>query len=238
MSGHALGEYTGVLQFQPLSDGRRMKLLKDFGFKDADGTHWPVPRRTIVDGASIPRALWSLVGGPFEGKYRDASVVHDYYCDIRSADWRSVHLMFYRAMRVSGVTERRAKVMYAAVYFAGPRWSETVVDNVRLGRPAIPTALGKDVMFSTRHDPLVLAVSDTIERDKKSAREWGERIYASDENSEIILNVDKLVEVVDRDNPPLRDLEAALDGAVYFITDDEDAPRGVSVGSLAPEIER
>ncbi|TPI54208.1 DUF1353 domain-containing protein [Mesorhizobium sp. B3-1-3] len=237
MSGHELGRYTGQLILQPLADGRRMRVVKKFGFEEADGLHWRVPPRTIVDGASIPKPLWSLLGGPFEGKYRDASVVHDYYCDARSADWRSVHLMFYRAMLVSGVSVRRAKVMYAAVYFAGPRWSETVVENVTLGRPAVPTALGEDLLFCLRHDPLVLAVSDTIERDRKSAREWGGSGSSGNTNSDIILNVDRLVEVIDRDNPPLRDLEAAIDGAVYFITDDKEAPRNVSVGALAPSAE-
>lgn len=136
---HEIGKYTGRLVLHPLSDGRRMRVLEDFGFLEADGLHWQVPPNTVVDGATIPRPLWSLIGGPFEGKYRDASVVHDYYCDVRSADWRAVHRVFYRAMLVSGVTEIKAKVMYAAVYFAGPRWGETVVENVRLGAPQVPT---------------------------------------------------------------------------------------------------
>jgi hypothetical protein len=32
--------------------------------------------------------------------------------------------MFYTAMRCSGVDEQKAKVLYAAVYNFGPRWSE------------------------------------------------------------------------------------------------------------------
>ena len=133
---HELGRYTGRLLLEPLPDGRRMRVIEDFGFMEADGLHWPVPPQSTVDGASIPQALWSLIGGPFEGKYRSASVVHDYYCAVRSADWRSVHRMFYRAMLVSGVSVRRAKVMYAAVYFAGPHWDDLVVKNVLLGPPA------------------------------------------------------------------------------------------------------
>jgi hypothetical protein len=139
LSTHEIGSYTGRLVLHPLPDGRRMRVLEDFGFLEADGLHWQVPPDTIVDGATIPRPLWSLIGGPFEGRYRDASVVHDYYCDVRSADWRAVHRVFYRAMLVSGVSEIRAKIMYAAVYFAGPRWGETVVENVRLGPPKVPT---------------------------------------------------------------------------------------------------
>jgi hypothetical protein len=67
-----------------------------------------------------------------EGEYRDASIVHDWYCDLRSRSWKSVHRMFYEAMLASGVGLARAKIMYAGVYFGGPRWSETVEANVDL----------------------------------------------------------------------------------------------------------
>jgi hypothetical protein len=179
--------------------------------------------------------LWSLIGGPFEGKYRNGSVVHDYYCDVRSANWRSVHKMFYRAMLVSGVSVRRAKVMYAAVYFAGPRWNDTVVENVRLGPPAVPTRPVEDNrIFYTPDDPTTLAVSEVIERGGQSALAW----FASgrltpDPSSEITLRLDKLSEMVERDDPSLRSLEAAIERAVRFIPDAESSPRSISVGSLA-----
>jgi hypothetical protein len=75
-----------------------------------------------VDGASIPKFAWSIIGGPFEGKYRDASVIHDVACVARSAPWEYVHLVFYYAMLASGVDKTTAKIMYAAVYHFGPRW--------------------------------------------------------------------------------------------------------------------
>ena len=112
-----------------LTDGRRVKVLRPFGFIDSTRVRWDVPESAIVDGASIPQALWSLIGGPFEGKYRDASVVHDWYCDLRTRPWRHVHRVFYETM-LACVAFVRAKVMYAAVYWGCPRWSETVVSNV------------------------------------------------------------------------------------------------------------
>jgi len=126
--------YVGKLVWTPLPDGRLMELVQDFGFIDSLGLEWPVPAKTQVDGASIPQALWSLVGSPFTGKYRDASVIHDYYCDVRIREWPTVHRVFYDAMIVSGVTIPRAKLMYAAVYFAGPRWTSQAVHNNQLKR--------------------------------------------------------------------------------------------------------
>jgi hypothetical protein len=62
------------------------------------------------------------MGGPFEGRYRDASVVHDYYCKVRTAPSDDVHEMFYQAMLANGVDSVKAGVMYYAVKWYGPRW--------------------------------------------------------------------------------------------------------------------
>ena len=166
MGEHGLGRYTGKLILEPLQGGRQMKTVLEFGFLDADGRHWLVPPGTSVDGASIPKVLWSLwgVGGPWEGKYREASVVHDYHCAIRSVDWQSVHRMFYRAMLVSGVSEQYAKLVYAGVYFASPRWEDMVVKSARLNRPAVPTQTAPgNLLYALCRDPIALAASEAIE---------------------------------------------------------------------------
>ncbi|WP_309380278.1 DUF1353 domain-containing protein [Cerasicoccus frondis] len=107
-----------------IGDGshRDMQLLEDFQYIDPDGKSWFVPKGTIVDGASIPRALWSIVGPPFVGRYRQASVVHDYYCDKKNESWEDVHRMFYNACLSARVNILKAKSMYAAVWSRGPRW--------------------------------------------------------------------------------------------------------------------
>lgn len=102
---------------------RRMRVLEPFTYEDPNGGRWPVPAGTIVDGASIPRFLWGPVGSPFTGDYRNASVVHDYYCDTRSRPWKDVHRVFYYGSVAGGVEPITAKNMYLAVYVAGPRWS-------------------------------------------------------------------------------------------------------------------
>lgn len=123
--------YTGELMTTWLSDGRLMQLQAPFGFSDAAGLDWPVPAKAQVDGASIPRSLWGIVGGPFEGKYRNASVVHDWYCSIRTRPWESVHKMFWEGMLVSGVGALQARMLYLSVRYAGPRWDDlTIANNV------------------------------------------------------------------------------------------------------------
>ena len=112
------------------NDGRNMKLLQDFTYVDPNGSFWKTPKGTIVDGASIPKIFWTTIGGPFEGKYRNASVVHDYYCQKPyTSTWKKVHKMFYDACITGGVSKTKAKVMYAAVYAGGPRWDTITIQK-------------------------------------------------------------------------------------------------------------
>lgn len=118
----SLGRYVGTIKVTWNSDGRRMTLVDDFAYLDPDGVEWLAPKGSVTDGASIPLFAWSIIGGPFEGVYRDAAVVHDVACSQKQRSWESVHEMFYRAMLTSRVNEAKAKIMYAAVYHFGPRW--------------------------------------------------------------------------------------------------------------------
>jgi hypothetical protein len=133
--------YEGGVFTQWLPDGRTMKLLEDFAYVDSNGKRWLAKKGSSIDGASIPRALW-WSGGPYEGTYREASVVHDTYCaeNPKTATWRAVHRMFYEAMLTSKVERARALVMYGAVFRHGPRWPDPVGTPAPAGPPpARPT---------------------------------------------------------------------------------------------------
>ena len=110
-------------------DDRRMEMLHDFSYVDTTGKKWTTPKGWVVDGASIPRLLWTLVGSPFTGGYRRASVVHDYYCDTKTESWQAVHKMFYWASLAGGVGLAEAKILYAGVYAGGPRWKNVHYSN-------------------------------------------------------------------------------------------------------------
>jgi hypothetical protein len=105
------------------------KLVEDFAYIDPQGKRWDAPRGSKTDCASIPRVLWSLVGGPCEGNYLRASIIHDVYCERglnglpNQEPWQSVHRMFYHAMRAGGVSKPYALLLYAAVYKYGPTWA-------------------------------------------------------------------------------------------------------------------
>jgi hypothetical protein len=128
-------------------DGRKMKLVEPFAYIDPSGLRWEAPKGSTVDGASIPQFAWSIIGGPFEGKYRQSSVIHDVACDKKERSWRSVHETFYYGMLASGVSPAKAKIMYAAVYHFGPRWSlkkPIIVKGVILEKTLPPQKLTQE----------------------------------------------------------------------------------------------
>lgn len=116
------GYFSGPVRLELSDDGRSSVLLEELRYTDPNGRLWVAPKGWRVDGASIPRAAWSLVGGPYEGKYRDASVIHDVACDQKTRPWQDVHECFYWAMLCRGVPELQALAMFAAVWRFGPRW--------------------------------------------------------------------------------------------------------------------
>jgi hypothetical protein len=139
------GSFSGPVQFESLQDGR-MKLLADFTYTGVNGEKWLAPQGAVVDGASIPQAFRSVIGGRFEERYRRASVLHDVACDKKNRPWEQVHLAFYNAMRCGGVDEIKSKIMYAAVYHFGPRWgiSDFLINFLTIRRISFFTP--------TRHD--------------------------------------------------------------------------------------
>ena len=118
------GRFDGPIRIELLPDGRLARLIDPVRYTDPCGGVWLSPAGATIDGASIPKMVWSIVGGPFEGKYRDASVIHDIACAEHSRPWQAVHEVFYFAMLASGTPDWQAKVMYAAVYHFGPRWKD------------------------------------------------------------------------------------------------------------------
>ena len=116
------GFYNGepVTKWNP--DGRTMTLLTELRYTDPKGNVWVAPIGSIVDGASIPRYLWSIMGGPFEGRYRNASVLHDVAYGDKKRPWQDCDRMFYFAMRCSGVSAVEAKTMFYALYRFGHHW--------------------------------------------------------------------------------------------------------------------
>ena len=109
---------------EPLTqwDGsRNMTLKEDFYYIDPDGKKWDAPEGSCINGATIPRALWSSIGSPYTGKYRRASVVHDVAVgelsneDVSQEERKKADRMFYHACKYDGCSNRFAILLYIGV---------------------------------------------------------------------------------------------------------------------------
>ena len=141
------GYYSGPVETRWENDGRSMTLLNELRYTDPNEFVWIAPAGSQVDGASIPRYLWSIMGGPFEGKYRNASVLHDVAYGERRRPWQDCDRMFYNAMRCSGVSVTEAKTMYYALYRFGNHWKFPIKRGkpVKVGGTMVARAIPRAV---------------------------------------------------------------------------------------------
>ena len=171
---HPWGYYTGVPVTRWNPDGRSMTLLSELLYTDPHGIVWVAPVGSVVDGASIPRVLWTFMGGPFEGKYRNASVLHDVSYDRQDRPPQECDRMFYDAMRCSGVGAIEAKTMYYALLRFGWHWDFSI-------KRAKPVKIGRKLVARAQIEPPVtVAAQQEIEGD----RDWIQKSAPSVEQVE------------------------------------------------------
>lgn len=164
------GRFLGTPEATWLNNGRDMKLLKDFLFIDSRGRSWIAEKDRVVNGASIPQFLWSIVGGPFEGQYRNASIVHDAECEKMTSPSTDVHRMFYDACRAGGVNEKDAKYLYWAVANYGPSW--TIRNVVTVAAPPNPTGASM-----TKSPPSISTNRDEVKTPTLEELEWAKAFF-------------------------------------------------------------
>jgi len=184
------GEFSGTPNANWLTEDeigdRAMELLDDFWFVEPDGQQWDAPKGSVVDGASIPRALWSLVGPPYTGDYRRASVVHDVACVAarnNSEKRLAADRMFYHACRAGGCSIYQSILLYVGVRIGA------VVPNVKEWRTA----------DSAVKDGARLHQTEDEERLVRDYQRISEHVLArgeSDDPKELERRMNKALEVV------------------------------------------
>ena len=110
--------FSGKPKTEWLDDGRNMLLLEEFTFTDDEGSVWVAPKGSPINGASIPKFLWSTVGSPYAGLYRNASIIHDVYCVSAGVDRdkrKAADRMFHQGCLAGGCSKEEAAMLYAGV---------------------------------------------------------------------------------------------------------------------------
>ncbi len=101
-----------------------MELLSDISYTECAGDIHKVEKGTVVNGASIPRAAWTILGyTPWSGKSQRPAILHDFQCENALFTSDRVHKLFYETLQSEGVSDYKSRLMYAAVANFGPQWT-------------------------------------------------------------------------------------------------------------------
>ena len=176
--GKFSGEPESIWLTEDGTEDRSMKLLRVFTFHDPSEQLWSAPAGVVIDGASIPRALWTVVGSPYTGDYRRASVVHDVACVAAGGDKdkrRAADRMFFHACRAGGCSIWQSIVLYLGVRIGAaaaevPAWHAAIATETtgpRIRRTDDELRLEKDFqMIADR----VLAPGETDDPEELERR--------------------------------------------------------------------
>lgn len=164
-----------------------MTLLRDFWYEDPEGTRWDAPQGSRINGASIPRPLWSTVGSPYTDDYRKASIVHDVACDKATTpqERKAADRMFYHACLAGGCSKAQARVLYLGVRIGA--WGSGQ------GAGFMSSLLRKTLLYRLPDAPKVLEESLILDHYSRIAKE----IEKLDPDSEF----DALEALIDQELP-------------------------------------
>lgn len=158
---HNAGVFSGNPKTEWLTDAngmdRDMVLLEDFWYRDPAGRQWDAPKGSVINGTSIPQALWTVVGSPYTGDYRRASVVHDVACDTAGVNRDDADTMFYQACRSGGCGFLQAQILYTGVRlgtWASATLSAQTTLRLRSEEPPSVAAQSNQQFLRTKFDQI------------------------------------------------------------------------------------
>jgi Protein of unknown function (DUF1353) len=122
--GAEQGVFEGKVVVEWLDDAfvPAMRLVEDFGFRQAEGKRWTASRGQVLEGKAMPPLFRDLVGQPFDGSYRKSAVVYDSAVHTMTEPWEQAQRMFFEASIAEGVPVPDAKIMYLILVVQGTRW--------------------------------------------------------------------------------------------------------------------
>ena len=150
-----------------------MRLVRSFAYREPQGKVWAVPQGHIIKGRGMPPLFRHLIGQPFYGSFRKASIIYDHATQEMKEPWDQAQLMFLEASMAEGVNESEAKAMYMLLRAQGSRWE---VPGSRcygschgkteplLWRPVVDEVVVNDLLGWVRRDnPSILQIDQLVE---------------------------------------------------------------------------
>ena len=98
---------------------------KEIAFLDSAGKWWWCYPGDRIDGASIPRFFWRLIGSPFVGTHRTGTALHDCAYIHRQGTQLACDRMMREVCALCGTNAAKNWAMYRAVRRFGKKPYET-----------------------------------------------------------------------------------------------------------------
>ena len=111
----------------------RMRLTEDFCFYYNGKAYW-IPAGFTWDGASIPRAVWSIIGAPSEPDFWAATLVHDWVYLTHIFSRAETDEALFQILGESDVSLWRRRCIWAAVraFGGGSHWKNGVEEKKQI----------------------------------------------------------------------------------------------------------
>lgn len=102
------------------------KLTKPFVYNSKRFGKIVVPEGFVINGASIPRFLWSIIGSPWSGRYAKGSGIHDWVYYDQTFTRKECDEIFLEIMVLDKVPAWKRFVIFRALrIFGGFAWKVT-----------------------------------------------------------------------------------------------------------------
>lgn len=103
-------------------------LNNDYKF-EIDGLKYWIPSGFQWDGASVPRAFWSIIGAPSEDDFKAASLVHDWLYLTHQTNRQDADECLFQILEQCDVSLWRRRCIWLAVRgFASGHWPSSLED--------------------------------------------------------------------------------------------------------------
>lgn len=94
---------------------REKKLIEDYCCVLPDESILVAHKGVTYDGASIPKAFWSVIGSPFTGRYQRAAFLHDMMYAAELYSRKKCDEIFLDIMKLHGCSWLKRNIIWCAV---------------------------------------------------------------------------------------------------------------------------
>jgi hypothetical protein len=123
-------QFNGDIILEELCNGS-WKLQDDFSYEDCS-IQVTIKSNFITDGASIPKAFWSIVGNPLENDLLKPAIVHDGLYTLMQLKRLECDKLLKEMLLFNGTSKVKAYFIYYIVrLFGGSHWKKDTTDMMK-----------------------------------------------------------------------------------------------------------